>query len=122
MQGGFQAACVGEKVRHQDQRFLGEAFAVIVRGAVAIVAIREPAFHGSAVEQPMLGGVTKNILISQFIHSARVADISLNGFAQQLARGFQRQLETFYDGVSVNLESMLSSGARLSCANDLSSV
>src|SRR6266446_4576556 len=103
VQGSFEPAGVSEKVRHQGQSFLGESFAVVVRRAVAIVAIREPAFDSSGFQHPVFGSMTKNVLVAKFIHGARVSHIILDGFAEKFAGCFQCQLETFHDGVSINL-------------------
>ena len=99
-QGGFQCFCIRNETRQERQRFFGKAFAVVVGGAVAVVAVGEPAFDFFHGHQAVGGGEAQQILDRCGVEFFAAVAIVLECALDELEGGILGKFVTLDDGIA----------------------
>ena len=90
--GSFQCFGIGNETGQKRQCFFGETFAVVVGGAVTVVAVGEPALNFSHAHQAVDGGEAQQIFdrrgVEFFAAVAVVLERALDEFEGSLMGGF----------------------------------
>lgn len=70
---------VGDEVRQQSQRRIGERLAVVVRRLIAVVTVLKPTLAGLCTNQTVLGGVPEQVLECQAVGLTIAGEIRRDG-------------------------------------------